>query len=478
MKHVVASTLRNSLRGSLRLRLLAGTLFWIAISIIAAGWGLSNLFQRHVEVQFHAELKTHLDQLTAQLTLDDKGQPTLALPLSDPRLSRPYSGCYWQIDEINDSAPAASGLLRSRSLWDHVLAVPPDRLNSPVNGEIHQHRIVGPEGKMLGMVERSVRIDDTPDGKPHRFRLIAAADESLMSGPVASFSGALWLALGVLGVGLVVAALVQVFVGLAPLRKLHAALGKVRSGETPHLDGDFPAEIMPLVDEFNTVLAQNAEIVDRARTQAGNLAHALKTPLSVLANAADAASKHEHREHKELARLIADQVTTARRQVDYHLARAQAAATTRMPGARTPLRPVIDGLLRTMRHIHAERMLELRILPMPEDLSFRGDAQDLQEMLGNLFDNACKWAAHNIEVSAHCEGGRLIVIIDDDGAGLAAEQRDAVIRRGMRADEKIPGSGLGLAIVDDLARLYEGKIELATSPLGGLRFSLTLPAAQ
>ncbi|MBL8395836.1 MAG: sensor histidine kinase [Candidatus Accumulibacter sp.] len=469
MKHLAS---HGSLRRSLRLRLLAGTLFWIAASIIAAGWGLGNLFQRHVEAQFLAELKTHLDQLTAQLTLDEKGRPMLALPLSDPRLSHPYSGCYWQVDEIRDSAPAASGLLRSRSLWDDVLTAPPD---TPVNGEIHQHRIVGPKGKVLGMIERSVRIDDTPDGKPRSFRLIAAADEALMSAPVARFSGALWLALGVLGIGLVVAALVQVFVGLAPLRKLHAALGKVRSGETPQLDGDFPAEIMPLVDEFNTVLAQNAEVVERARTQAGNLAHALKTSLSVLANAANANISASPQQN-ELARLVIDQVGTARKQVDYHLTRAQAAATTRMPGTRTPLLPVIDGLVRAMQRIHAERALELRVVPMPETLAFRGDAHDLQEMLGNLLDNACKWAAQRIDVSAGTEGGKLHIFIDDDGAGLAAEQRDAVIQRGVRADEQVPGSGLGLAIVDDLARLYGGELTLEGSPLGGMRSALTLPA--
>ena len=464
MKHLAS----HGLQKSLRLRLLAGTLFWIAASIIAAGWGLGNLFQRHVEAQFHAELKTHLDQLTAQLTLDDKGLPTLALPLSDPRLSRPYSGCYWQIDEINDAAPVSSGLLRSRSLWDHVLAVPPD---TPANGEIHQHRIVGPEGKALGMVERSVRIDDTPDGKPRSYRLIAAADESLMTEPVASFSGALWLALVVLGIGLVLAALVQVFVGLAPLRKLHAALGKVRSGETPQLDGDFPAEIMPLVDEFNTVLAQNAEVVERARTQAGNLAHALKTPLSVLANAATSANPQQN----ELARLVVDQVDTARKQVDYHLTRAQAAATTRMPGTRTPLLPIIDGLVRAMQRIHAERALELRVQPMPETLAFRGDAHDLQEMLGNLLDNACKWASHRVEINAASNGDQLLITFDDDGQGLAAEQRESVIQRGVRADEKVSGSGLGLAIVADLTQMYGGGVVLQDSPLGGLRVVLTLP---
>ena len=458
----------GSLQRSLRLRLLAGTLFWITASIIAAGWGLSSLFQRHVETQFHAELKTHLDQLTAQLTLDGGGRPTLALPLSDPRLSRPYSGCYWQVDEIKDGAPPASGLLRSRSLWDDALTAPPD---TPADGEIHQHRIVGPEGKMLGMVERSVRIDDTPDGKPRSFRLIAAADEALTSEPVARFSGALWLALGILGAGLVVAALVQVFIGLAPLRKLHTALGKVRSGETSQLDGDFPAEIMPLVDEFNTVLAQNAEVVERARTQAGNLAHALKTPLSVLANAATSANPQQN----ELARLVVDQVDTARKQVDYHLARAQAAATTRMPGARTPLLPIIDGLLRAMRHIHAERQLELTAQGIAETLAFRGEAQDLQEMLGNLLDNACKWAAHRAQISAYGDGHYLHIHVDDDGAGISETQRSTVIRRGIRADEQVPGSGLGLAIVDDLARLYGGQIALTESPMGGLRAVLTLP---
>ena len=461
-------------RGSLRIRLLAGTLFWIVATILVAGWGLGSLFRQHVAAQFHAELRTHLDQLTAQLTLDEQGRPRLSLPLSDPRMSRPYSGSYWQVDLVSDtvgSGSSATGQLRSRSLWDYVLAVPPD---APADGEIHQHQVVGPEGKMLGTVERTLRIDDTPDGKPRTFRLIAAANESLMSEPVARFSGALWLALGVLGTGLVVAALVQVFVGLAPLRTMRTALGKVRSGETQRLEGDFPVEIMPLIEEFNTVLAQNAEVVERARTQAGNLAHALKTPLSVLANAASS----QDNQGSELARLVADQVAIARRQVDYHLARAQAAATTRLPGAKTALLPVIEGLVRAMRRIHAERKIELTVRPFPESLSFRGEAQDLQEMLGNLLDNACKWATRNVELNVRSNGATLTITIDDDGTGLAADQRETVILRGVRADEHVPGSGLGLAIVDDLARLYGGRVELVDSPLGGLRSVLTLPAVQ
>jgi signal transduction histidine kinase len=460
----------SALRGSLRIRLLAGTLVWIAASILLAGWGLNSLFRQHVGIQFHAELRTHLDQLTAQLMLDEHGRPGLSLPLSDPRLSRPYSGCYWQVDLVGhgaDGGPGSSGQLRSRSLWDHVLTVPAD---TPADGEIHQHRIPGPEGKMLGMVERVVRIDDAAGGQPRTFRLIAAADESFMLEPVAQFSGTLWLALGALAAGLVLAAVVQVFVGLAPLRSLRSALGKVRNGESRHLDGEFPAEIRPLIDEFNSVLTANAEVVARARTHAGNLAHALKTPLSVLANAADS-------KDSELARLVVDQVGIARRQVDYHLARAQAAATSRMPGAKTALQPVIDGLLRAMRQIHAERELELMTHPFSPALGFRGEAQDLQEMLGNLLDNACKWATRRVELGARCTGETLTITLDDDGPGLPAEKRDAVVRRGVRADEQVPGSGLGLAIVDDLARLYGGQLELSDSPLGGLRTELRLPAS-
>jgi signal transduction histidine kinase len=228
---------------------------------------------------------------------------------------------------------------------------------------------------------------------------------------------------------------------------------------------------MPLVEEFNTVLAHNADVVERARTHAGNLAHALKTPLSVLANAAQAKDQQD----PELARLVVEQIGVARRQVDYHLARAQAAAATRVPGAKTVLLPVIEGLVRVMQRVHAERDIKIAVQPWSAPLSFRGESQDLQEMLGNLLDNACKWAVHRVDVSAHSDGATFTLFLDDDGAGLDAQQREAVMRRGVRADEQVPGSGLGLAIVDDLARLYGGRVELLDSPLGGLRAALTLP---
>lgn len=454
-----------ALTDSLRVRLLAGTLIWILASLAVAGWGLGNLFRQHVEMQFHAQLQTHLDQLTANLGQDDQGRPSLATPLSDPRLSKPYSGLYWQIDRMG-AGSVGVGVLRSRSLWDSVIRVPADPL---VDDEVHQHRVPGPQGTTLGLIERMVYPEDRPD---QPLRLIVAADEQLMIEPVAHFNGALRIALAVLGIGLMIAAVTQVVVGLAPLRRLRKELGAVRNGDAQRLAGHFPVEIEPLVEEFNAVLAQNAEIVARARTQAGNLAHALKTPLTVLANAAG--SKDEGR---DLARLVLDQVGTARRQVDYHLSRARAAAAVRLPGARTPLLPVVDGLMRVMRRIHAERNLELVVQPMADDLCFRGEEQDLQEMLGNLLDNAGKWASGRVELHAAPDDDSIVITIDDDGKGLAAEQRETVLNRGARADEQVAGSGLGLAIVDDLARLYGGRIELADSPLGGLRAILKLPAA-
>ncbi len=446
---------------SLRLRLLLGTLIWIVASIALTGWGLGELFQQHVARQFHAELQTHLDQLTAQLDLDEQGRVVLKQALSDPRFQRPYSGYYWQVDQA-----ATRGLLRSRSLWDEALSVPDDQLN---NAEVHQHLIDGPQQQRLAIVERTVHLDEQP------LRLIVAANAALMNVPVARFRSALWLALAVLGGGLVLAAAVQVYVGLAPLRRLQTALGRIRQSEATQLEGQFPSEVMPLVDEFNSVLAQNADIVTRARTQAGNLAHALKTPLTILSNAASAAKPSD----AELANLVSHQVSLARQQVDYHLARAQAAATARLPGARTEVKPVIEGLLRTMRRLHVERGLDLQVRELPDGLAFRGEEQDLQEMLGNLLDNACKWAQSKIEVRAQAHQGNLLISVADDGMGVPAEQRELIMRRGVRvrADEQTPGNGLGMAIVADLAQLYDGELSLQESSMGGLQATLKLPMA-
>jgi signal transduction histidine kinase len=463
------------LRGSLRQRLLLGTLVWIALSIVVAGWALGGLFRQHVAQQFNAELGTHLDQLVAHLVVDPAGNPSLSAAQSDPRFSKPLSGLYWQIDRLQPPGEGSVGLLRSRSLWDDVLRLPADGL---ADGEVHRHRIPGPGNTRLGVIERVVMIGEASGPEGRAFRLVVAADERQMAEPIEHFDGMLWLALGLLGGGLAVVAVIQVRIALAPLGRLRGALGAVREGRNKRLVGDFPGEVQPLVEEFNSVLAENAEVVERARTQAGNLAHALKTPLSVIANAVRAGETHDAGAADETARLIGAQVEVARRQIDYHLSRSRVAASIRIPGARTPVVPVLDGLLRVMARIHAGRNLDLSVDPPAGDLSFRGEEQDLQEMLGNLLDNACKWACRRVRTALEKDGRAMRILVDDDGCGLPAAERERVLNRGERADEQVPGSGLGLAIVVELAGLYGGRVELADSSLGGLRVVLVLPLAE
>lgn len=451
---------------SLRVRLLAGTLAWIVATLTIAGWSLANLFRQHVAEQFRVGLDSHFEQLTANLAIDPTGKAYLAAPLSDPRLSRPNSGLYWQIDQLDGRQVLAEhGVLRSRSLWDHVLKVPQDAV---ADGEIHEHQVVGPGDLPLEMIERRVYLAEQP-AQP--LRLIVAADARLITEPVDRFNGLLAWSLGMLGFGLILAAIVQVLIGLRPLDYLRRALTEVQEGRAQGIEGSFPLEIQPLVDDFNEVLTHNARIVTHARTQAGNLAHAVKTPLTILANAAA-------RPDPQLPRLVAEQVALAQGQVDYHLARARAAAAASIPGVHCPVKPLLESLIRVMDRLHGDKKLLATISDTTPGPVFRGEQQDLQEMLGNVLENAWKWAAGRVDISFQSEGERLTVLIDDDGPGLAAERRQAVLARGARADERVPGSGLGLAIVSDLAQLYDGALTLDASPLGGLQVRLTLPVAR
>jgi signal transduction histidine kinase len=452
---------------SLRFRLLAATLVALVLALVLAGMLLTSLFREHVMRQFETVLTQQLDQLTARLEFDAAGQPLIdATRLSDPRWQKPYSGLYWQLDRIDAGNAGQSAALRSRSLWDTALTLPRDAL---ANGAVHVHEGRGPQDAPLMMVERTVHTADQPDAA---WRLIVGGDMQEATGAVDRFTGVLAASLLALGVLLVLAALAQVAVGLSPLRAMQRALTQVHEGRSPRLQGRFPTEVQPLIDGFNGVLDRNAEVVARARTQAGNLAHALKTPLAVLAHAADSDGPRD-----ELAARVREQVALSRRHIDWHLARARVAATQRLPGQRTPLAPVLGGLIRVMDRVHAERQLDLHLGELAPDLAFAGEEQDLQEMMGNLLDNACLWARRRVEVLARRDGDRVQITVEDDGPGIAPDQRDAVLARGVRLDEATPGSGLGLAIVADLVALYQGHIALDTAALGGLRVSVSLPAS-
>jgi signal transduction histidine kinase len=458
---------------SLRWRLLVATVAALTVALVLAGWLLASLFRDHVLRQFAATLTAQLDQVTARLEFDAGGRPLLDAPsLTDPRWTRPYSGLYWQVDGVGPAAQR--GVLRSRSLWDTALRVADDALDS---GAVHVHEVAGPNGARLLLVERVVRRDGATAAG---WRLLVAADLRETAVAVDRFNGVLIASLVALMVLLCTAAVAQVAVGLAPLRTLQRALQSVREGRSARLEGQFPVEVQALTDDFNGVLDRNAEVIARARTQAGNLAHAIKTPLAAMAQAAAAAQRTQPGSVAELAALVQEQVSSARRHVDWPLARARAAAAQGLPGARVDLQPVVAGLLRVMERVHADRGVELAWIPPAQPLFFAGEVQDLQEMLGNVLDNACKWARRTVHVSAaasqdgpHC---RLSIVVDDDGPGIEADRRAAVIGRGARLDESVPGSGLGLAIVQELVGLYGGSLALEASPLGGLRVALALPA--
>jgi len=452
---------------SLRWRLLAGAVAWILVSVAFAGWGLNYLFTQHATRQFQEELAVHLNQLTAAFRLDETGRADLSMPLSDPRLQQPLSGLYWQIDRVSaEGATLQAGVLRSRSTWDQMLPAPSDKAGGEPDGDVFYETGSGAL-PALGLLARTVEVGENlqPD---IRWRLIMASDRSNLTGPVAHFTGMMIIALGMLALGMAVAAVILVLGGLRPLDMLRRRLADVRAGHVVHIQGRFPSEIQPLVDEFNGVLATNAEIVQRARTQAGNLAHAVKTPLTVLENAA-------HEQDSPFARLVAEQTDAARRQIDWHLARARVAAAMQAGGMRTPLAPVLQALARTMRRLHADRQLDIEVSVPDELIAFCGEEQDLHEMLGNLLDNACKWAAGRVRVSGYRQENWLMLHVDDDGPGLRQEDRQAVFQRGVRLDERVPGSGLGLHIVFEMVELYQGRVVALASPLGGLRIELRLP---
>jgi signal transduction histidine kinase len=260
--------------------------------------------------------------------------------------------------------------------------------------------------------------------------------------------------------------------GLAPFGRLRRQLSAVREGSGRRIEGAYPIEVQPLVNDLNSLLEHRERIVQRALAKAGDLAHGLKTPLAVLAQEADRA---EAAGQPETAAIISQQVERMRRQVDYHLAHARAAGSGDVPGARCPVLPSVEGLVRTLLRIYAGRGLNIHV-DVPPGHFLRGQREDLDEMLGNLLDNACKWAKSAISIRSVQEDGAVLLTVDDDGPGLAPAMREAVIQRGVRADETAPGSGLGLAIVRDLAELYQGSISLEASPSGGLRARLRLPA--
>ncbi|MGE4231675.1 MAG: sensor histidine kinase, partial [Dongiaceae bacterium] len=418
----------------------------------AGGVVLALAFRSSVEQEFSYRLDAVLKTIVASVETAPGGGLTMRRPLGDPRFDLLYSGWYWQVTPTDGSA------LRSRSLWDAAIDV------APGGAEMHTQRTEGPRGESLLVVERDLQFP----GQPGLVHVLVAGDLREVSGGVRRFDILLVEALGLLGLGMIVAIVLQVRFGLGPLRAMLADLRAVREGDAPRLAGRYPSEVAPLAEAMNGVLDRDAALIERARTHAGNLAHVLKTPLAVMAAELQGAADKT---------VLTEQLAAMRRLIEHQLGRAAAlAGSGRSLGAKTVVSAVVEGVSQVLAKVHAERDLAFDIDVDPRAV-FRGDREDLEEILGNLMENACKLARRRVKVAAREQGGALVLAVEDDGPGMTAEQAAALVGRGKRLDERAPGWGLGLAIVADLVEVNGGALEFSRSELGGLGVFLSFPRA-
>ena len=441
---------------SLSSRLIAVAAIWTILALLVGGAVLSNAFRVAAQNSFDMALASDMDGLIAAAEPDPNGGVMLQGRFLNHNFDRVYSGLYYQI-----RAGTTGGQI-SRSLFDREIEI----RNTERKGALTWGEADGPEGQHLRVVSR--RVDLAPNQPAGEFTFVVAGDMVEVERQTNEFNTVLIWSFVILGLGLIIAILLQVRVGLLPLRRVSEALARIRDGKARRLDGHFPTEIEPLATELNSLIQHSEEVVGRARTHVSNLAHFLKTPLSVLAAEADA-------QPGPLADSIKRQVFSMRRQVDHYLSRARAAGSLDVLGNRTQVSTVMDDLSRVIGRIHAPRGIVIDA-ECSDLIYFRGERQDLEEMLGNLIDNGCKWAKVRVRVRCKSAAGRLSLTIEDDGPGLSAEQRTQVGERGERLDETVPGSGLGLAIVRDISKLYGGFFVLDASPMGGVMACLELPA--
>ncbi|PPD44485.1 MAG: ATP-binding protein [Methylocystis sp.] len=456
---------------SLTTRSIATRLFLTAAALSSVVLLLASIFftayyRQETEKVFERRLDVYLRAIVADVSESGQDGRTGPGQLGDPQFELPGSGWYWQITRMDD---AAHEIKASRSLFAKQLPKLSDLGVAAEAGGFRRGYAQGPDGRRLRIVERVIDVGDTGI-----YLVQVAASGEEVEEQIARFRFELTVAFAALAIALAIVAAFQVRFGLGPLRMLQRELVSIRRGERDRIAGEYPSEVAPLASELNLLISANRDILERARTQVGNLAHALKTPLSVIVNEADAAPS-------PLADKVGEQAHIMRDQISFYLDRARAAARGGALGTATQVQPCAEALLRTFTKIYSERGVTFSG-DIPADLRFLGERQDLEEMIGNLLDNAGKWAESRVTISvaAQRESGNasrstLTMTIDDDGPGLAPHLRAQATERGRRLDETKPGSGLGLSIVADLAAAYGGALQLDDSPSGGLRAQLRLP---
>lgn len=438
-------------------RLLASALLWSVAALAVGGFILSLVFKSYVLNDVDKRLSLLIDSMTGVAELSPKGLLRFSRPLSDQRFMTPESGQYWQISE--EGQPP----FRSRSLWDFELK--PEVTHRSFSLKFYEAQ--GPGGQMLRVAER----DSILPNSDRVFHFQVGTNMADVRAAIAEFNWLLVSALGLIMLTVTMSLVLQVSYGLRPLRKLGKSLTDIRAGKENRIEGEWPQDLQLLAQEINALMEQNEQLVDRARTHVGNLAHALKTPLSVIQIDVENAVDERDKRIKTQSRLI-------REHIDHHLKRARIAGGG--SGKGLPIKDRLRKIIKAVEVATREKGVTYD-LQCPDDCRFDGEKEDFDEVLGNLIDNAGKWATGHVSVVAEklqdsARRPMMEIRVTDDGPGVPAEDIDTLFERGRRLDERMPGTGLGLAIVRDIVEMYGGEARLAHAPSGGLMAVLKLPA--
>lgn len=454
--------IRNRAPGSLTRRMIGISALWIVILLSAGGFALDRVLASAITRNFDSQLDYVLSALMASAEIGPDGEVFLNRAPADQRFLEPYSGLYYQIsgDQSLSAEERERQDLPSRSLWDRRLQVGAAHRDADVH--IYDSMEFAPE--RLRILERDVQIP----GSPVRWRFQVAQSREGLDEQISVLRRTLVRSFGVLGLGLIVLGSLQAFYGLWPLRRVRQSIAAIRTGEKSRIDVRLPREIAPLAEELNDLLAHTEVQAEEARRHAGNLAHALKTPLTVITNAAAAKSP-------DLDQTVIREAATMRRQVDHHLARARAIGRRGAAQARAEVWPSLEAVERAVARLYENVTIDLA---GTKQAAARVERQDLDEMLGNLIENAAKYGGGRVFVTVKEAPECVEIEIEDDGPGIPESERIAIFERGARLDTEKPGTGLGLAIVRDVAQIYGGSVQLEESEdLGGLLVRLKLPVA-
>ncbi|AEX21663.1 ATP-binding protein [Vibrio natriegens] len=431
-------------RLSIKSRLVLAAVVWLTAMILAAGVTIPTQVYNYMVDDTRSQLSVFMDEIAAQLEIDKTGHLSLAAQLSDPRFNRPYSGLYW-------SASTKTHLERSRSLWDKRIEYK----------ELDKDAYGARDEKLITL-EKVLYLPDY-NGPIH---VVVGIDEAPIKNTLQTLIGQLWLILGLLFAGVLTVILVQIAWSLSPLTKLQKELAELKSGNKTSLEETYPKEISPLISDLNALLFHYQELLERARNHAGNLSHALKTPLSVL--------KNEVRTLDTTVQSRLDEpLNQIQSHIDYHLGRARMAGSMNILSVKANPAQRVDAISMAFDKVYVQRDITL-VNELDSELNVAVEKSDLDEMLGNLLENSYKWANRMIRVHSTQDKENIRLIIEDDGPGIPQEQLERVTQRGFRLDEETPGSGLGLNIVSEMAHSYRGQLDLEASKMGGLKATLIL----